>query len=205
MRRQFLDNGLTGADAILYTHAHADHTHGIDDIRAFNFQKGKPIDAYMDVKTIEEIKARFAYAFHPQKPEYGWYRPCLNPVVIESYKEFLIQGSDVKIMPFEQIHGSGRSLGFRIGNFAYSTDVNELPEKSLELLHGLDLWIVDCLRFEKAPTHAHLAQTLEWIDRVKPQKAVLTHMSHEVDYLQIAAQLAEGVAPGMDGMVFNFP
>lgn len=203
MRNQFIDNGLRSVDAIIFTHAHADHTHGIDDVRAFNYQNGKPIPAYMDKETEEGIKSRFSYAFLEPIPNYGWFRPCLQPIEIKinPYEDFKV--GSLLVTPFEQIHGKSKSIGLRIGDFAYSTDVNGLPENSLKALKGVKTWVVDCLQYDQAPTHAHLDMALAWIGKIKPERAVLTHMSHVFEYDDLKEKLPPGVEPGFDGMTLD--
>lgn len=198
LRAQFLREGLKTADAILYTHAHADHIHGIDDIRSLNFYRGGPIPAYANKATLDELHERFGYVFREPIPQYGWFRPCLIPHEIAPGVAFSVEG--VTITPFRQIHGKVDSLGFRIGNMAYSTDIKSFPPESEEHLHGLDLWILDCLKMEPAPTHTHLAQSLEWIAQYRPKRAILTHLAHELEYAALQAILPEGVEVGYDGL-----
>ncbi len=218
LRQQCLDNGITSVDAILYTHAHADHTHGIDDIRSLNYHKNAPLPCYADKTTLNALQTRFSYAFKEPVPEFGWFRPCLIPNEITAYEPFKIaadtdnvdtesdaennadDAEDIEIIPFTQIHGKMLSMGFRIGDFAYSTDANALPEESFAALKGVKLWVVDCLRYEEAPTHAHLELTLQWIERVQPQRAILTHLSHDFDYETLKRALPANVEPGFDGM-----
>jgi len=202
LREQALQNNITAIDAIIYTHSHADHLHGIDDVRSFNYQKNAAIDAYGDSATLAEIRERFAYTLMLANEYHnGWYRPCLNPLEITAGKAFKV--GDIEILPFEQIHGRGKSLGFRFGNFAYSTDVNVMPEQAFESLEGIDIWLVDCLRYLPAPSHSHLERTLQWIERVKPKQAYLTHMHHEFDYDILAKELPSGVFPAYDGLVIE--
>jgi phosphoribosyl 1,2-cyclic phosphate phosphodiesterase len=198
LRQQCLSNNIRSVDAILYTHAHADHVHGIDDTRPFNHHNNAPIPIYTDINTYQEIETRFPFAFKEPIPEYGWFRPCLQPNIIKRDDQFAIQGLDIR--SFKQMHGQGTTLGFRFGNIAYSTDVNAFPETSEKHLYDLDLWIVDCLRYEKAPTHAHLDLTLEWITKYKPKRAILTHMSHDFEYDKLMQALPENVEPAYDGM-----
>lgn len=201
LRQQALANNIKKVDAVLYTHTHADHLHGIDDIKSFNFIKQGQIPAYGDVKALEEITSRFAYCFREPKPEYGWYRPALIANKIEMRQEFKI--GEFKILPFLQLHGPVHSVGYRIKNFIYSTDVKSFPSESEECLYGADIWIIDCLRREVAPTHSHLEQTLKWIEKFKPKQAYLTHMSAHLDYDQLKSELPNNVEPAYDGLVIN--
>jgi phosphoribosyl 1,2-cyclic phosphate phosphodiesterase len=202
LRVQALRNNIRKIDAIIVTHAHADHINGIDDVRPFNYLNNAPLNLYCESETLQEIKERFPYCFLPPKPAgTGWYRPCLIPVTIEPPKSFTIGG--IEVQPFWQNHGQSRTVGLRFGNMAYSTDTNGLPEESLEILKGIDTWIVDCLRYHPAPTHAHLEMTLEWIKQVKPKAAYLTHMNHELDYDRLMKELPQGVYPAHDGLVIS--
>ncbi len=203
MREQCLRHNISRVNGIVYTHAHADHLHGIDDTRSFNHVRNSPIDAFGEEATLKQIAERFGYVFLPPKPpnmpgDWGWYRPCLTPNIIRPYESFRAGG--IEVLPFEQKHGGGKTLGLRFGKFAYSTDANGLPEEAFEALKGIDTWVVDCLRYELAPSHAHLEMTLEWISRVKPRRAYLTHLSHGFDYETLAKELPDGVFPAYDGL-----
>ncbi|MSO75686.1 MAG: MBL fold metallo-hydrolase [Alphaproteobacteria bacterium] len=201
LRAQLLASAVGRLDAVLYTHAHADHVHGIDDLRALNFATGAAIPAYGSAKTLAEIADRFGYAFiksaPPQKP--GWTRPELTPHVITG--PFQIAG--LEIVPFDQDHHVTISTGFRIGRFAYSTDVVRLDEAAFATLAGIEVWVVSCLREEPHPIHAHLEWVLGWIERLRPQRAILTHMNHSLDYATLARKLPPGVEPGYDGLVLE--
>jgi phosphoribosyl 1,2-cyclic phosphate phosphodiesterase len=201
LRCQCLDAGVDRIDAVLYTHAHADHINGVDDIRQLNIIMDRVIDAYAHVAVMTRIRERFDYAFQPRDPVRGWWRPTLNPIAIEG--PFEIDG--MAILPFEQVHGRTPSWGFRIGAFAYSPDVKQLPEQTMAILAGVEVWLVDCLRDRPHPTHAHLEQTLAWIAEIKPRRAVLTHMNHEFDYWDLKRRLPDGVEPAYDGMVLEIP
>ncbi len=203
LRQQCLRHDIRSVDAILYTHAHADHCHGIDDARNLNFHKNAPIDIYGDPQTISGLQDRFPYVFKEHNPSYGWYKPQLIPhIIMEEGGPVAFNVADkVRVIAFPQWHGTGISVGYRIGDMAYSTDVNRIPDESFEILEGLGLWIVDCLRYSPAPTHAHLALTREWITQVQPQRAVLTHMGHELEYETLRRELPDNVEPGYDGMV----
>ena len=201
LREQLLDAGVGRLDAVLLTHAHADHLHGIDDIRMVNQLVGKPIPLFANAETLGEVERRFGYALQPAVPGRPLYRPALEPHPIEG--PFVAAG--VRVVPFAQSHGYSTTLGFRIGRAAYSTDVTELDEDAFAALSGIELWIVDCLRRQPHPTHSHLAKTLAWIERVRPSRAVLVHMDQSLDYRELSAELPPGVEPGRDGLAIELP
>ncbi|MBY0407988.1 MAG: MBL fold metallo-hydrolase [Rickettsiales bacterium] len=200
LRQQALREGFSRVDAVLYTHDHADHTGGIDDMRAFNVRADAPIPVYGDHATLELLKQRYAYAFLP-KPERAWYRPCLVAHVLPEDAVFDFEVLGVKVTAFAQIHGKIKTFGYRVGNFAYSTDVEQLPETAFAALAGVDTWIVDCLRYSESYTHSNFQRTLEWIERVGPRLAILTHMAHDFDYTKLSSALPAGVVAGYDGIV----
>jgi phosphoribosyl 1,2-cyclic phosphate phosphodiesterase len=197
LRLQILDAGISHLDAVLFTHDHADHCHGLDELRWLVYRRRGPIDAYMDAKTRDELTRRFAYAFASSRDPANIYPPMLEDHVIDG--PFQLGG--LPITPFVQGHGRETTLGYRIGRIAYSTDVVNLDEAAFRVLDGVELWIVDCLRNEPHPTHTHFAQTLQWIERVAPGRAVLTHMNHTLDYQELASRCPPGVEPGYDGLV----
>jgi len=202
LRQQALREKITRIDAVLYTHDHADHTNGIDELRSFNYLAGDAIPVYGDGDTLKTIEKRFNYAFLP-KPDNLWYRPCLVPhaVVDKGVGSFPLFGEEIRY--FELGHSKSKTYGYRIGNFAYCTDCDAIPDESFEALEGIEVWIVDCLRMEPSYSHAHLDLTLSWIARAKPKRAILTHMSHDLDYETLKASLPEGVEPGYDGLQFE--
>jgi phosphoribosyl 1,2-cyclic phosphate phosphodiesterase len=205
-RAQLLDAKVRWLDAVLFTHDHADHTHGIDDLRFVRRDpEAPPLPAYATTETLETLIVRFAYAFEQNEQGSGkLYRPFLEARKIEHGRPFEV--NDLRVIPFLQDHGYGSvTTGYRIGGMAYSTDVVDLPEASMAQLEGLDLWIVDCLRFEPHITHAHFDKALAWIERLKPRRAVLTHLNHSVDYDAIVERCPAGVEPAYDGLVIEVP
>ncbi len=202
LRQQFLAADLATVDAVILTHAHADHVHGLDELRSVNFHLKRPLDVWGAPDCLAEVQQRFGYAFQPPRPENVWYAPVLVPRPIDG--PFAIGG--LAVTPFLQFHRPDEPvLGLRFGRFAYSTDVRQMPEEGFSVLAGIDVWIVDCLREEPSYAHSHLAQTLEWIERVKPRRAILTHMNHAVDYDEWNARLPAGVELAYDGMVVDVP
>ncbi|MEM7222368.1 MAG: MBL fold metallo-hydrolase [Pseudomonadota bacterium] len=197
LRVQMLDADITQLDAVLFTHAHGDHCHGIDELRTLVFGRGSAIPAYMDPITRDRLTRRFDYAFSSTQDPNSLYAPLLEDYAVEG--PFAVNG--LEVVPFVQDHGAGEiTLGYRIGDLAYSTDVVRLDEAAFAVLEGVQLWIVDALREDPHPTHSHIDQTLTWIERVKPARALLTHMNHTVDYASLAARCPPGVAPAHDGL-----
>lgn len=201
LRDQLIDANITRLDAIVMTHAHADHLHGIDEVRGINRVMRAAIPLYADAKTLAEIRRRFGYVLEPPPQDGFFYAPCLEPIRIDG--PFAAAG--LPFVPFTQDHGHNTTLGFRIGGFGYSTDVVELDDAALAALAGIEVWIVDCLRYEPHPTHSHVAKTLDWIARVRPKRAILTHLDRPLDYAELVAQLPPGVEPGYDGLVVELP
>lgn len=204
MRAQLIEAQTTWLDAILYSHDHADQTHGIDDVRAMVYARRQQIDVWMDQATADTLTSRFDYCFH--QSEGSLYPAILKDNRITTpYEPIRIagEGGGITATPFRQIHGSIDSLGFRIGDVAYSSDISDLPEESFADLEGLDCWIVDALRREPHPTHFHLDKTLELIETLKPKRAILTNLHIDLDYETLCKTLPKGVMPAYDGMVFS--
>ncbi|MBN9343332.1 MAG: hypothetical protein BGO76_05760 [Caedibacter sp. 38-128] len=199
LRQQFLTFGLRDIDAVLYTHEHADHTHGIDELRSLFFaRKERTIPVYGSEETLQKLKESFSYLFKGGDH-------FIYPKILESYvisNTFLVQGTPIS--SFVQIHGIGTSLGYRFGNVAYSTDVTDFDEHAQECLKGLDVWIIDCLSRELKPSHLHLEAALEWIEKMKPKRAILTHMNPSLDYEMLKKELPPYIEPAYDGMVIEF-
>jgi phosphoribosyl 1,2-cyclic phosphate phosphodiesterase len=196
LRQQLLTCGLLDLTAILYTHEHADHTHGIDDLRSVNWLLQRPIAIYAASATLKDLATRFSYIFSKPPQDGKIYKPSLVPHVISGPLQF----GSIKVTPFTQNHGPISSLGFRFNDFAYSTDVKLLDEAAFGVLTGVKAWVVDAARETPHPTHSHLAQTLEWIARVKPERAWLTHLDQTMDYRSVLAKCPDGVEPAYDGL-----
>lgn len=197
MREQLLDAGVTDLDGVVWTHDHADQTHGLDDLRAIAIRHRRRVNVWGDAETLRRLKAKFSYCF-PEGTT-GAYPAILNDHLIEG--PFSVGGLD--LVPFDQDHGTMRSLGFRVGGMAYANDVVDLDDAAFAAMDGCEVMIVDALRYTPHPTHAHLERALEWIDRVGPQRAILTNMHVDLDYETLKAELPEGVEPAFDGMVVN--
>jgi phosphoribosyl 1,2-cyclic phosphate phosphodiesterase len=203
LREQLLDARVETLDGVLYTHDHADHTHGIDDLRGVFFNMRRRIRVWADAATRATLESRFEYCF-AQKPG-SLYPSILHAHDIEPPRPIRIDGNGgvVEAIPIEQRHGDGASLGFRFGNVAYSPDISGIPDSSIALLQGLDLWIVDALRPMPHPSHFSVKQALDWIERLGVKRAILTHMTVELDYEALRRQLPPHVEPGYDGMVVD--
>ena len=202
LRQQLLANRISQVHALVFTHAHADHVMGIDDLRQVNRNIGATLDAYGTRMTLLKTEDRFDYAFRPATPPL-FFRPALEPRRVEYDQVFEAAGLTVKV--FRQDHGMMDSLGVRVGNFAYSTDVVLIPEESMPALEGLDTWVVGCFQHAPHKVHANLAQVLAWVERLRPRRTVLTHMGPAMDYQSLCRMLPPGIEPGHDGMVLDVP
>jgi phosphoribosyl 1,2-cyclic phosphate phosphodiesterase len=201
MRGQLVDCRVPSVDAVLFTHAHADHITGIDDVRILNRIADRPLPAFASAETLAEITRRFGYAFRPWEPPY-FYRPVLEAKTIQHGDVFEAAGLPVRV--FTQNHGRVETLGLRIGNFGYSTDVVALNDEAFVALRGVDTWVVGCFLI-RGPhsTHADLNTVLGWVGRLGPRRVVLTHMGTEMDWAWMQANLPPGVEAGYDGMVLD--
>lgn len=196
LRDQLLANGIGRVTHVAYTHDHADHTHGINELRRLARFGERRMPIYADAETLEFMRQRFGYAFEqaPGSP----YPPILKPHRIEGP----FQIGDMVVHPFRQAHGFNQTtLGFRIGDFAYSTDTIGFSDDSFAVLEGVRVWVLDCVGLEPHPTHAHWDLALSWIGRLKPERAVLTHMGASLDYETTRRRCPPGVEPGYDGLV----
>jgi phosphoribosyl 1,2-cyclic phosphate phosphodiesterase len=202
MREQLLDAGVGALDGVIYTHSHADHMHGIDDLRQVVFNQRQRLPVWADGPTQEALLSRFGYAF--VQPEGSPYPPILDLHTIDGPVTVPGAGGPVTLTPFRVDHGSMDALGFRIGPLAYLPDAVDIPAETWPILQGLDCWIVDALRRKPHPTHAHLDMTLGWIARAKPARAVITNMHVDLDYETLRAELPAHIAPAFDGMTLTY-
>lgn len=200
LRMQLLDSGVDWLDGVLITHEHADHTHGIDDLRPLFVHKRRRVDVYLDEPTSRAMHARFGYCF--MTPAGSEYPPIAFEKRLVSGQRVTIEGpgGSIEVLPVLQDHGDMPSLGFRFGNVAYSADIKGLPAESVAALGGLDVWIVDALRKRPHPSHFDLAEALDWIARIKPKRAILTNLHTDMDYASLRSELPETVEPAYDGM-----
>lgn len=201
MRAQLLSAGVTALDAVVYTHSHADHVHGIDDLRQLVFLNRQRLPVWADSPTQEALFSRFGYAF--VQPEGSSYPPICDMHTIRGAFAISGAGGDVHLTPFRVDHGDSQALGFRVGTLAYLPDVSAIPDSAWDHLQGLDWWILDALRRKPHPTHVHLALALEWIDRAAPRQAVLTNMHIDLDHATVEAETPPHVHAGYDGMMIE--
>jgi phosphoribosyl 1,2-cyclic phosphate phosphodiesterase len=201
MRSQLLAADVGMLDAVVYTHSHADHVHGIDDLRMIVFNIRQRLQVWADGDTSNDLLGRFGYAF--VQPKGSAYPPICELNTIDGDITVSGAGGDITLTPFEVEHGSIDALGFRISDVAYLPDVSRIPDASWEILQNLDTWIVDALRRDPHPTHSHLANTLDWIARVAPRQAVLTNMHNDLDYATVAAETPDHIHPAYDSMTIT--
>jgi phosphoribosyl 1,2-cyclic phosphate phosphodiesterase len=203
LREQLLDAEVDWVDAVLYTHEHADHTHGIDDLRSLYLKKRQLVDVYLDEQTAAMMHTRFDYCF--KSPPGSEYPPMVSEHRLAAGHEIAIegQGGTITALPILQQHGDIPSLGFRFGKLAYSCDLGGMPAASVTALAGLDVWIVDALRYRPHPSHFSLDDALAWIERLKPRRAILTNLHADLDYEAVRKAVPPHVEPAYDGMTFE--
>jgi phosphoribosyl 1,2-cyclic phosphate phosphodiesterase len=203
LRQQALGAGIDWVDAVAFTHGHADHIHGLDDLRGFVINRGRRIDSYADAKTAKRLAEAFGYCY--QTPAGSSYPPILNDHRITAATPFEVtgEGGTVALLPLRQLHGQIGSLGFRIGGLAYSSDISVLPDETLPHLRDLDVWIVDALRYTPHPSHLSVSQACELAGRVGARLTVLTHMHIDLDYQKLKRELPANIVPAYDGMIFE--
>lgn len=204
LRDQLLGEGVERLDAVLYTHDHADHTHGIDDLRPLAIHMRKVLPVWLDARTAAVVTDRFSYCF--RTPEGSDYPPIVKEQRIVVGHDVVIEGpgGTLSARPFDLHHGPNTdALGFRFGDLAYTPDVNAIPPESLSALENLDTWIIDALRPTPHPTHFSLPEALDWIARMKPRRAVLTNLHTDLDYASLKAQLPDHIDVAYDGLRLN--
>ena len=202
MRSQLLDAGIGKLDAVVYTHSHADHVHGIDDLRMVVFNMRKRLDVWADGATQDALFSRFGYAF--VQPEDSPYPPILDMRTIKGDVEITGDGGTIKLTPIKVGHGSIDALGFRVENLAYMPDVAEIYDDSWLQLQGLDCWVLDTLRRSPHPTHSHFENSLRWIAQAAPRRAVLTNMHIDLDYDTVEAETPDHISAAYDGMRISY-
>jgi phosphoribosyl 1,2-cyclic phosphate phosphodiesterase len=194
LRIQSLRECIKRVDAVLYTHTHADHLHGIDDLRAFCQIQRMQIPLYAKEDAVTHITQKFGYVL--RDPSDYWDLPVLRTEAIHAPFELF----GTTITPIPVLHGRGQIFGYRIGNLAYMTDVSEIPESSFALLENLDLVLLDCLREKSHPTHINIEQSLAYIGRIKAKQSYMIHMTHELEYASLSKKLPKDVFVGFDGL-----
>ncbi|MEF3365522.1 MBL fold metallo-hydrolase [Methylocystis sp. 9N] len=200
LREQLIDADVKRLDGVLYTHPHADHTHGVDDVRGLVIMSGRRIPAYMDEPTSRAFAAKFGYVF--ETPPGSFYPPLMIEHRLHLGRAVSIEGpgGEIGATPFRLDHGDMDALGFRFDNVAYTPDLHAIPPESAQYLEGLDLWIIDALRHQRHGTHLSVGQALEFIAHFRPKRAVLTDLHVDLDYDALSATLPENVTPAYDGM-----
>jgi len=205
LRAQLLKADVAHLDGVIYTHAHADHLHGIDDLRGINRAMAKTIPVYADASTLEHIERRFEYVLTPL-PEWAegyYYKPTLEPHLITAGERVDVAG--VSVATFDQDHGHSRTVGLRVGSFGYTTDLVHLPEFGFEALQGVHTWVIGVFTDREHATHVNVENALKWIERVSPARAVLTHLGPDLDFAALTKTLPRGVEAAYDGMVIDVP
>jgi phosphoribosyl 1,2-cyclic phosphate phosphodiesterase len=202
-REQMLSARVAHLDGVVYTHAHADHIHGIDDLRTYVLAQRSRVPVYADHQTMERLKESFAYIFETQKG--SGYPPLVTSHLIETGRAFAIagKGGDITLLPFGVTHGDATIKGFRVGGLCYCTDASGFPPKTVPVISGCDVLVIDALQYQQHPSHLSVSQALDWIKRLEPRRAVLTHMHTPLDYRTLLAETPPHVEPAYDGMVIE--
>ncbi|MEM9229949.1 MAG: MBL fold metallo-hydrolase [Pseudomonadota bacterium] len=203
LRAQLLSAGVGLLDAVVYTHAHADHVHGLDDLRMIVFNRRERLPVWADTATADALMERFGYAF--VQPEWSAYPTILEMNNIAGPFEIEGAGGSVSFIPFEVAHGGIHALGFRFHDIAYLPDVSEMSPAAWAQVENLECWILDALRQKPHPTHVHLARSLDWIAQAQPKQAILTDMHVDLDYATVMRETPEHVQPAYDGLKLRFP
>lgn len=202
LREQLLSANIDQLDAVLYTHDHADHIHGIDDLRVLAIRSKQRVPVYADPRTAAVLKNRFGYTFEP--PKNSPYPAILDMHPIDSTISVTGAGGILHVQPFQVEHGGITALGFRFGPLGYTPDISMMSDEAWQVLAGVDTWIIDALRYAPHPTHTHLDRTLEWIERLKPKRAIITNMHIDLDYSTLKNETTDNVDVAYDGMQLEF-
>jgi len=203
LREQLLDAGINRLSAVFFTHAHADHVHGIDDLREINRVMGAPLDVYSNAATLDTLEQRFPYVMAPQPAGTDY---IFKPLLVSHRIKGPVTLGDLTVSVFDQDHGVMTTLGLRFGpGFAYSTDVVTLNDAAFDALEGVHTWMVGCMGWSELPTHAHLEKVLKWAERVRPKRLILTHMGPGLDYDAVLRCLPDWAEPAYDGMDLTIP
>jgi len=205
IRLQLIKESVGAIDGVVYTHGHADHVHGIDDLRAYALTSGRMVDVYADDLTYLKLENAFGYCFRSVPGSF--YPPILKRKRIAAGVPFEIDGpgGTLRLNPIRQIHNDIDTLGIRVGDIAYCCDVSEFPQESVAALEGVDTWILGALRYKPHPSHLTVAQAVEWVKRLKPRRAFLTHLHSDLDYRKLASALPAGIEPAYDGLAVEEP
>ena len=202
MREQLIDAGVGTLDGVIYTHSHADHVHGVDDLRMVVFNMRERVNVWADQATCDALLDRFGYVFI--QPEGSSYPPILNLNLLNGPITITGAGGDITFTPFEVEHGRIDALGFRIKDLVYLPDVSAMNDAAWDVVSGADCWVLDALRRDPHPTHLHLEQSLEWIEKSGVPNAVLTNMHIDLDYETVLAETPDHIEPAFDGMVIEY-
>jgi phosphoribosyl 1,2-cyclic phosphate phosphodiesterase len=205
LREQLLGAEVDWVDAVLFTHEHADHTHGIDDLRGLFINRRKRVPVWLDERVSRIMHGRFGYCFAP--PPGSEYPPICREHRMQAYETITVegQGGTITALPILQEHGDIPSLGFRFGSLAYSCDLSGLPADSVTALDGLSVWIIDALRDKPHPSHLSVSEALGWIERLKPRRAILTNLHSDLDYEELKRRLPAHVEPAYDDLTIEVP
>ncbi len=203
LRNQLLNADVGSLDAVVYTHDHADHVHGIDDLRMIVFNMRKRLPIWADEATQKTLRQRFGYTFE-QVPG-TLYKPILEMNDMTGPVSITGDGGTITLTPFLVDHGPIQANGFRIENLVYLPDISDMNDAAWKMVAGLDMWVVDALRREPHPTHSHLAKTLDWIEKAAPRKAVLTNMHNDLDYATVCGETPDHITAAFDGMQIRLP
>ena len=203
MRAQLLAAGVGDLDGVVWTHAHADHVHGIDDLRMIVIARRARLPVWCDAATYRDLRARFGYVF--ETPEGSSYPPILDRRPIDGAVVVEGAGGPVTLTPVPVRHGDIDALGFRVGDLCYMPDFHDIPDASLPLLEGLEVWVLDALRRAPHPSHLNLDQALAWVERVGPRRAILTDLHNDLDHATVSRETPAHVDVAHDGMTVTLP